>query len=116
VGPTLLSGGAGMIDRRRGQECPRHRMQPGKEGSMKWKCVFLRGRHLKTCGAVKGIVALSSLELQLLCEGGAFEDCPVFQTYMQKRGVRIREEEYDRMFNEWCCARGGSGELSDKGA
>ena len=81
---------------------------------MKWKCLFLRGRHLKTCGAVNGIVVLSSLELKLLCEDGAYEDCPVFQTYMRKRGVRIEEHEYDAMFSEWASGRGGAPELSEE--
>jgi hypothetical protein len=83
---------------------------------MKWKCLFLRGRHLKTCGAVNGIVVLSSLELKLLCEDGAFEDCPVFQTYMQKRGVQVNEEEYDAMFCEWASGAGGACGLNNQGS
>jgi hypothetical protein len=66
--------------------------------------MFLTGNHLKTCHAVKGIVVLSSLELKLLCESGTFEDCPVFQAYVRKRGIKIEEREYSVMFSRWAGA------------
>ena len=61
------------------------------------KCPLLHGRYTKQCGAVKALVVLSSGQLELYCESGHYEECPVYLAWKNLSGQVISLAAYSEL-------------------
>ena len=67
-------------------------MEVNREVDM--KCPLLNGQYTKQCGAVKALIVLSKGQLELFCESGKHEECPVYMTWKNISGQVISLVEY----------------------
>ena len=64
------------------------------------KCPLLNGQYTKQCGAVKALVVLSNGQLEIYCESGHYEECPVYQTWKSLSGQVISLAAYAEIEKE----------------
>ena len=64
------------------------------------QCPLLRGRNTKQCGAVKALVVLSTDQLELYCESGRFEECPVYMAWKNFSGRVLSLAAYSELERE----------------
>jgi len=64
------------------------------------KCPLLSGKYTKQCKAVKALVVLSKGQVELYCESGHFEECPVYQTWSSLSGKVISLAAYAEIERE----------------
>ena len=61
------------------------------------QCPLLSGRYTKQCGAVKVVVVLSKDQLELYCETGDYQKCPVYMTWKSLSGKNVGLADYARV-------------------
>jgi hypothetical protein len=64
------------------------------------RCPLLNGKYTKQCGAVKAVVVLSIGQLELYCESGHYEECPVYLTWKILSGQVISLAAYSELEKE----------------